>query len=217
MAVSSALAIWPIRNVSRLPQVGDVPLIIQQLLFKIFWELLAYRRPTPQRQPHPGHEPYGPSFTGFKTNSRNAQRSGLFYRLLVKWNITHKQSRLASLMKESEECIINFRKSSFLVSGEFLSWRLTPADRRLVFPPQSKVAFINSKNCSGFVVSLILCATNNLTFEICRIWYSLRFLASLFHNYGTRQIGTSSLFTGILSVEIITPSGVEERGISISA
>jgi len=34
---------------------------------------------------------------------------------------------------------------------------------------------------------------------------------------GTRQIGTSSLFNGIPSVEIITPSGVQQRGISISA
>ena len=68
----------PHQKFSRLPRVGDVPLIIQQLLFKIVWELLAYRRPTPQRQPHLTHEPYGPSFTGFKTTSRNVQRSGLF-------------------------------------------------------------------------------------------------------------------------------------------
>jgi hypothetical protein len=30
---------------------NDVLLIIQQLLFEIFWELLAYHHPTPQRQP----------------------------------------------------------------------------------------------------------------------------------------------------------------------
>jgi len=47
----------PHQKISRLPQVGDVPLIIQQLFFKIFWELLAYRRPMPQRQPNPAHEP----------------------------------------------------------------------------------------------------------------------------------------------------------------
>ena len=33
----------PHQKISRLPQVGDVPLIIQPRLFKIFWELLAYR------------------------------------------------------------------------------------------------------------------------------------------------------------------------------
>jgi hypothetical protein len=55
------------QKISRLPQFGDVPLIIQQLLFKIFWELLAYRCPMPQRQPNSAHKPYGPSFTGFKT------------------------------------------------------------------------------------------------------------------------------------------------------
>ena len=145
-------------------------LIIQQLLLKIFWKLLAYRRPTPQSQPHPAHGPYGPSFTGFKTTSRNVQRSGLFYRLLAKQIITHKESSLASLMKEREDCINSFRKSSFLGSSEFFSWRLTPAERCLVFPLQSHVAFINSKNCSGFAVSFILCTPNNFTFELCRIW-----------------------------------------------
>jgi hypothetical protein len=29
-------------------------------------------------------------------------------------------------------------------------------------------------------------------FELCRIWQSFRFLASLFHKYGTRQIGIST-------------------------
>jgi hypothetical protein len=28
--------------------------------------ILAYRRPTPQRQPHSVYEPYGPSFTDLK-------------------------------------------------------------------------------------------------------------------------------------------------------
>jgi hypothetical protein len=48
----------PHQKISRLRQVGDVPLIIQQLLFKIFWELLSYCHPTLQRQPHSVHEPY---------------------------------------------------------------------------------------------------------------------------------------------------------------
>jgi hypothetical protein len=34
---------------------------------------------------------------------------------------------------------------------------------------QSNVAFINSRNCSGFAVSLLLCIPNNFTFELCRI------------------------------------------------
>jgi len=72
--------------------------------------------------------------------------------------------------KICEDCIINFRKSSFLGSSEFPSWCLTPADRCLVFLPQSNVAFINSKNWSDFAVSLLLCAPNNFTFELCRIW-----------------------------------------------
>jgi hypothetical protein len=42
-------------------------------------------------------------------------------------------------------------------------------DVRLAFPPQSNVGFINSKNCSGFAVSLLLCALNNFMFELCRI------------------------------------------------
>jgi hypothetical protein len=62
----------------------DVLLISQLHLFEIFWELWAYRRPTPQRQPHSAHKPYAPSFTGFKTTSRNVQRSGLLYRLVTK-------------------------------------------------------------------------------------------------------------------------------------
>ena len=78
MAVSSAFGHLPHQKISRLPQVGDVPLIIQQVLLNIFWGLLAYRRPAPQRQPHSTQEHYGPSFTGFKTTSRNVQRSGLF-------------------------------------------------------------------------------------------------------------------------------------------
>jgi len=67
------------------------------------------------------HEPYGPSFTGFKTTSRNVQRCGLLYCLLTKWIITHKQFSLASLLEKCEDCIINFRKSSFLGSSEFPS------------------------------------------------------------------------------------------------
>jgi hypothetical protein len=72
------------QKIFHLPQVGNVLVIIQQLLFKTIWELLAYRRPTPQRQPHLVHEPYGPSFTGFKMTSRNVQRCGLLYRLPAK-------------------------------------------------------------------------------------------------------------------------------------
>jgi hypothetical protein len=41
-------------------------------------------------------------------------------------------------------------------------------------------------------VFLLLCAPNNFTFELCSIWQPFRFLASLFHNYGTRQIGIST-------------------------
>jgi hypothetical protein len=74
----------PHQKISRLPQVGDVPLIIKQLLFKIFWKLLAYCRPTPQCQPHSAHKPYGPSFTGFKTILMNVEGVGLLYRLLAK-------------------------------------------------------------------------------------------------------------------------------------
>ena len=88
-----------------------------RLIFPVSVNSRAYRRPTPQ----PAHEPYGSSLTGFKTTSRNVQRSGLFYRLFAKQIITHKQSSLASLMKEREHCIINLRKSSFLGSSEFLS------------------------------------------------------------------------------------------------
>jgi hypothetical protein len=39
----------------------------------------------------------------------------------------------------------------------------------LAFPPQSNVAFINSKNCSGFAVFLLLCALNNFTIKLCCI------------------------------------------------
>jgi hypothetical protein len=74
---------------------NEVPLITRQLLFEIFWELFAYHHPMPQCQPHSAHKPYGPSFTGFKTSSRNVQRFGLLYRLLVKKIINHKQSSLA--------------------------------------------------------------------------------------------------------------------------
>jgi hypothetical protein len=49
-------------------------------------------------------------------------------------------------LEQREVCIISLRKSSFLGSSEFPSWRLTPADRCVVFQPQSNVAF-NSKNC----------------------------------------------------------------------
>jgi hypothetical protein len=55
-------------------------------------------------------------------------------------------SSLVSFLKEHEDCIISFRKSSFLGSIELLSSHLTLADHFLVFPPQSNVAFINSKN-----------------------------------------------------------------------
>jgi hypothetical protein len=54
------------------------------------------------------------------------------------------------------------------------------------------VAFINSINCSGFAISCLLCACNNFTIELCHIWWSFRFLESLFHNYVTWQIGTST-------------------------
>jgi hypothetical protein len=66
----------PHQKISRLPRVDDVLFIIQQLLFKIFRELLAYH-PTAQHQPQSAHKPYGPSFTGFKTTLRNVQISGL--------------------------------------------------------------------------------------------------------------------------------------------
>jgi hypothetical protein len=46
---------------------------------------------------------------------------GLLYCLLTKYIITHKQFSLASLLKKCEDCIINFRKSSFLGSSEFPS------------------------------------------------------------------------------------------------
>jgi hypothetical protein len=56
------------------------------------------------------------------------------------------------LLKKHEDCIINFRKSSFLVSTAFLSWCLTLANHCIVFLPQLDIAFINSKNCSNFAV-----------------------------------------------------------------
>ena len=68
----------PHQKISCLPRIGDALLIIQQLLFKIFRELLAYRHPTPQHQPHPAHEPNGPSFTGFKMTLRNVQNLAFF-------------------------------------------------------------------------------------------------------------------------------------------
>jgi hypothetical protein len=52
----------------------------------------------------------------------------------------------------------------------------------LIFPVS-----VNSR-----AVSLLLCAPNNFTFELCHIWQSSRFLAPLFHNYGTWQIGKST-------------------------
>ena len=115
-----------------------------------------------------------------KTTSRNVQRSGLLYRLFVKYIITHKQSSVASLLKKREDCIISFRKSSFPGSSEFSLWCLTPADHCLVFPPQSNVAFINSKNCSGFAVSILLSALNKGKHSLVRIArigrkYSLRY------------------------------------------
>jgi hypothetical protein len=39
----------------------------------------------------------------------------------------------------------------------------------VAFPPQLNVAFINSKNCDGFAVSLLLCTPNNFTPELCHI------------------------------------------------
>jgi hypothetical protein len=63
-----------------------------------------------------------------------------------------------------------------------------------VFPPQSDIAFINTKNCiSSSVVSFLLC-TLNVVFELCHIWQSVRVLASKFHNYGTWHIGTSTSY-----------------------
>jgi hypothetical protein len=59
-------------------------LLFYLLLIIIIHQILAYRRPTPQRQPPLAHELYGPSFTGFKTTLRNVQRSVLLYRLLAK-------------------------------------------------------------------------------------------------------------------------------------
>jgi hypothetical protein len=142
--------------------------------------LSAYSRPKPQCQPHSAHKAYGPFSTGIKTTVRNVQRCGL------------QSSPVLRLSNKHEDCIINFRKSSFLVSNVFLTWRLTPAGHSPVFLPQSNVAFINSKNCSCFAVSLLLLALNNFKFELRRIWESFRFLASLFHNYSTRQIGIST-------------------------
>jgi hypothetical protein len=57
----------------------------------------------------------------------------------------YKQSRLVSLLKKKMRRL----HYQLLGSSEFLSWRLTPADRCTVFPPQSNFAFINSKNCSA--------------------------------------------------------------------
>jgi len=68
----------------RTVQYNTIINFIYYLLLQFIIMCLAYRRPTPQRQPHSAHEPYGPSFTGFKTTSRNVQRCGLLYRLLAK-------------------------------------------------------------------------------------------------------------------------------------
>jgi hypothetical protein len=38
----------------------------------------------------------------------------------------------------------------------------------------------------------VLCTPSNLTCELCCVWFSLIFLASLFHNCGTGHIGTST-------------------------
>jgi hypothetical protein len=96
--------------------------------------------------------------------------------------------------RQHEEYIINFRKSSLLGSSEFLSWCLTLSDPCRVFAPQLNVAFISSKNCRGFAVSLLLYAPNSFTFELCHVCWCFRLLASLLHNYGIRQIGTSFYF-----------------------
>jgi hypothetical protein len=81
----------------------------------------------------------------------------------------------------------------FLGSTEFPLRCLTHSDCCLVFPPQSNDAFINFKNSSGSAVSLLLCVPKNFMFELCHIWQSFRFLASLFHNYGTWEIGISTI------------------------
>jgi hypothetical protein len=75
-----------------------------------------------QRKPHSAHKPYGPSFPGFKTTLRNVQRSGPLYRLVAK-----------SLLKKCEDCIINFRKLSFLESSEFFRDTLHPLIAALYF------------------------------------------------------------------------------------
>jgi hypothetical protein len=97
-----------------------------------------------------------------------------------------------SILKEREDCIISFRKSSFLGPSEFISLRLTLCDHCRLFPPHLIVSFINSKNCSSFVVCLLLCAANSFSYQLCWVWWSFRFLAALFCNYSTRCIRTST-------------------------
>jgi hypothetical protein len=92
--------------------------------------------------------------------------------ILEKWQCRcacHKNNTIQSVpvlrfsWKKREDCIISFRKLSFLGSSEFLSRHLELTDYCLVLPPQSNAVFINSKNCSGFAVSPHLCAPNNFT------------------------------------------------------
>jgi hypothetical protein len=86
-------------------------------------------------------------------------------------------------------------KTASTVSGNrssLVQWCLTLTDCYLVFPPQPNIAFINAKNYSSLALSLLFCSPNNFTFELCHIWWCFRFLAFLFHNYGTRHIGKST-------------------------
>jgi hypothetical protein len=85
---------------------------------------------------------------------------------------------------ENIDCIINFR-SPFLGSSEFLLWCLTLTDHGLVSPTVCH-CFRNNENCSSFVVSFLR-APNKFMLELCH-----RSLVSLFHNYGTHQIATST-------------------------
>jgi hypothetical protein len=73
------------------------------------------------------------------------------------------------------------------VSSEFILWHLKLPDRGLLFPPQSSVAFINSKKLQW------LSSFPSPYIKQYHIWTlpCFRFLASLSHNYSTRQIGTS--------------------------
>jgi hypothetical protein len=56
----------------------------------------------------------------------------------------------------------------FLGPVNFLRYVSHPLIAALCFR-QSNVAFMNSKSCSGFAVSLLLWAPKNFTFELCRI------------------------------------------------